>query len=193
LLTQRKGRAAMRRIIPCKRGTHMPHPARAPQRQAGHTPAAGHAGIDRGHPDPYHARALPSEPTWCPACGAVFENGRWQWLERPSTDAQLLSCAACERTRDERPAGIVHIAGAFAHAHHAELLALLQQHAEEVAAEQPLQRVMAIRDTDDAMQVCTTDIRLAHSLARVLQRTYRGSLQLHYGDAQVLLLAHWRR
>jgi hypothetical protein len=190
---QRNGRAGMRRIIRRKRGKHMPYSARATQRDAGATPATGHAGIDRSHPDPYHARAVPSEPTWCPACGAVFENGRWQWLERPSTDAQMLSCAACERIRDDRPAGIVHIGGAFAQAHRAELLALLQQHAEEVASEQPLQRVMAIREVADAVQVCTTDIRLAHSMAQVLQRTHRGALQLHYGDAQVLLLAHWRR
>jgi len=157
------------------------------------TPVKGHAGIREDQHDPYLAHAKPAEPTWCPSCGAVFEQGRWQWKERLSPRAPQLLCAACRRTNDHMPAGIVQIDGEFARAHRDEMLAMLQHRAERAKAEHPLQRIMAISDTADGLEVTTTDIHLAHELAQALHHTYHGDLQLHYGDKQVLLRAHWRR
>jgi NMD protein affecting ribosome stability and mRNA decay len=122
----------------------------------------------------------------------VYDRGDWHWAERPGEALQAL-CAACQRTRDGKPAGIVQIDGDFARAHRDEILALLQRCAERAQADHPQQRIMAITDTDTGVQVATTDSQLAHDLARVLQHTHRGALKLHYSDAQVLLRAQWRR
>jgi NMD protein affecting ribosome stability and mRNA decay len=157
------------------------------------TPLKGHAGIAENQHDPYAMHAKPAEPTWCPECGAVFEQGRWQWKERLSGHAPQMLCAACRRTRDNVPAGIVQIDGDYALAHRAELLAMLQHRADRAKAEHPLQRIMAITESGTSLEVSTTDIHLAHELAQALHHAYHGDLQLSYSDQQVLLRARWRR
>jgi len=163
---------------------------------AGHRNTEGTMLIDtesrHGHHDAYHAYANPAALTWCLACGAVFERGEWRWAERPGEAVQAL-CAACQRTRDGRPAGLVQIDGDFARAHRDEIVALLQRCADQAKAQRPQQRIMAVTDTAAGVQVATTDSQLAHELARRLQQTHRGELKLHYSDAQVLLRAQWRR
>jgi hypothetical protein len=42
---------------------------------------------DDGVGDPYKLRLKLSEPTRCPACGAVYQEGRWQWMELPPANA----------------------------------------------------------------------------------------------------------
>jgi NMD protein affecting ribosome stability and mRNA decay len=165
--------------------------AGAEHHHSGGTLLAG-AEESRGHHDAYHAYANPAELTWCPGCGAVFDRGEWHWAERPGEAVRAL-CAACQRTRHGRPAGLVQIDGDYARAHREEILALLQRCADQARAERPQQRIMAVTDTTMGVQVATTDSQLAHELARLLQRTHRGELKLHYSDAQVLLRAQWRR
>jgi NMD protein affecting ribosome stability and mRNA decay len=165
--------------------------AGARQRSTGGTVLAGTA-LRHEHHDAYHAYANPAALTWCPACGAVFDRGSWRWAERPGEAVQAL-CAACQRSRDGRPAGLVQIEGDFARGHRDEIVALLQRGADEAKAQRPPQRIMAVTDTTTGIQVATTDSQLAHELARLLQRTHGGTLALHYSDAQVLLRAQWRR
>jgi len=171
----------------------MSHFDKTTRRHTDGTPVKGRAGPGEDRHDPYALHAKPAEPTWCPECGAVFEQGRWQWKERVSSRAPSLLCAACKRTRDNMPAGIVQIDGPFAREHRDEVLAMLQHRAERAKAEHPLQRMMAITDRADALEVTTTDIHLAGELAHALQHAFQGELQLDYADHQVLLRAHWRR
>ena len=42
---------------------------------------------------------------YCPACNAVFKDGRWQWAESWPADAHKETCQACHRTKDNYPAG----------------------------------------------------------------------------------------
>jgi NMD protein affecting ribosome stability and mRNA decay len=157
------------------------------------TPVKGRAGVDENLHDPYRLQAKPAEPTWCPQCGAVFEQGRWQWKERLSTKAPRVLCAACARTRDQQPAGIVEIDGEFAHQHHDELMSLVRHHAERAKAEHPMQRIMDIVRSDDGTRITTTDIHLARDLAQALHDAYKGDLALKYSTDEMLLRAHWRR
>jgi NMD protein affecting ribosome stability and mRNA decay len=157
------------------------------------TPVKGRAGVDENLHDPYHAQAKPPEPTWCPECGAVFEQGRWQWKERLSERAPKRLCAACQRIHDQQPAGIVDIDGDFARAHRDEWLSLLRHHAERAKAEHPLQRIIAITDRDGGTRITTTDIHLARDLAHALHNAFHGDLQLKYNDGETLLRAHWQR
>ena len=70
--------------------------------------------------DPYARRMKPPGPTVCPHCGAVFHEGRWQWMRLPM-EANRASCPACQRVHDDYPAGIVSLTGSFVIEHRDEL------------------------------------------------------------------------
>jgi hypothetical protein len=63
--------------------------------------------------DPYRSQSKPAEPAVCPTCGLVYHVGRWQRLPLPAK-AHEHTCPACLRIRDDMPAGIVTLGGAFA-------------------------------------------------------------------------------
>ena len=142
--------------------------------------------------DPYQTREKLSEPTVCSDCGAVYQEGRWQWMT-PAAHAQQALCAACRRIQENMPAGYVTLEGRFAQEHHEELLNLIQHLATREKAEHPLQRIMAIEEQDDRVLITTTDIHLAHGIGQALQHAYKGSLDSDYNKEQYLLRVHWQR
>lgn len=146
---------------------------------------------ERDH-DAYRADHKPPEPTACPTCHATFHAGRWQW-GAPVAGAHEALCPACRRIHDAFPAGYLTIEGDFFKLHRDELLRLVEHRAEHVKAEHPLQRIMAIEETDDGVLVTTTDTHLARGLGEALHHAYQGELNFRHEEAQNLLRAHWRR
>jgi len=142
--------------------------------------------------DSYKAGRKLREPTRCPDCGAVFQNGRWIWGTAPAA-AHQERCPACHRIHDKFPAGFVALKGAFLAEHRDEILHLIRNHEAKEKAEHPLQRIIAIVDSADGVMVTTTDIHLARDLAQALHRAYKGELELHYNKEDNLLRATWTR
>lgn len=142
--------------------------------------------------DPYRAAAKPPEPTQCPQCKAVFAAGRWSWAESPE-DAYEHLCPACQRIQDHFPAGYVTIKGAFFKDHRDEILQLINNKADRERENRPLQRIMAIEDVRDGLQVTTTDSHLARGIAEALQSAYKGDLKLRYSRDENLVRATWSR
>ena len=146
---------------------------------------------EREH-DSYKRQQKPPEPSSCPDCGAVFHAGRWQWGQSLPASNDVI-CPACQRVRDQFPAGFLHVGGAFLAEHRDEMLSLINHHAQRAKAEHPLARVMEIRDEGDGMLLTTTDIHLARDLGEALHHAYHGELEFYYNDAEQLLRVHWRR
>ena len=149
---------------------------------------------EREH-DSYRQQQKPAEPAACPECDAVFHAGRWQWGVKQDGAADVL-CPACLRIRDGFPAGFVSVGGEFFVVHRAEILGLIQHHAEKESAQHPLVRIMAIdEETSGAggILVTTTDIHLARDLGDALHKAYHGDLDFHYNEAEKRLRVHWRR
>lgn len=142
--------------------------------------------------DSYKAGRKLHEPTRCPDCGAVFQNGRWVWGSAPA-GAHEARCPACHRIHDKFPAGFVTLKGAFLQAHRDEILQLMRNHEAKEKAEHPLQRIMAIVESAEEMLVTTTDAHLGRDLAQALQRAYKGELEFHYNKEDNLLRASWTR
>ena len=46
--------------------------------------------------DSYKVKGKLNEPMHCTDCGAVFNGGLWQWLDKP-VDAHQTICPACTR------------------------------------------------------------------------------------------------
>lgn len=142
--------------------------------------------------DPYLEREKLSEPSVCSDCGAVYHEGRWQWIAPPANALQA-RCAACRRIHEKMPAGYVSIEGQFARDHREELLSLARHLETREKTEHPLQRIMSIEDQDDKLMITTTDIHLARGIGEALQHAYKGELDFHYNKAEYLLRVSWKR
>ena len=164
-------------------------PARAPRLVSRDNPQEQRAANDA---DPYRAATKPAGPAYCPTCKAVFTGGRWTWDRKPE-DAYEHLCPACQRIRDKFPAGYVLIKGEFTKDHRDEIVALIASTESREKAEHPLQRIMAIEDVREGLQVTTTDSTLARGIGEALHEAYKGDLKLRYSRDENLLRATWKR
>jgi len=161
-------------------------------RFAGFEPVRRDRMVQETRHDPYQAKHKLPEPTVCPQCGAVFHDGRWQWLARPAgADEEM--CPACHRIHDGYPAGFVTVEGSFFKQHREELLHLIRNEETRAKAEHPLKRIMQIEDKDDGLLVTTTDIHLARGIGEALHHAYQGELEYHYNERENLLRVVWSR
>lgn len=142
--------------------------------------------------DTYKLQKKLAEPTVCSECGAVFHAGRWQ-MGVPAAGAEQVVCPACQRIRDDYPAGYVDVGGNFFATHRSEILSLLRHHEGRERGQHPLARIMAITDTPTGVLVTTTDIHLARELGDALHHAYQGDLAYHYNEAENRLRVHWLR
>ena len=72
------------------------------------------------HNDPYRPKTKLPQPTVCPQCALVFEDGRWQSAARPAGTVHEHRCPACRRINDRFPAGYVTLQGDFVDTHRRE-------------------------------------------------------------------------
>lgn len=142
--------------------------------------------------DPYQDQANLYESSVCSNCGAVYLDGRWQWVS-PPVHALHTRCPACRRIDEKAPAGYVSIEGQFAHDHRQELMALIRDLERQEKAEHPLQRIMSTEEHADKLRIMTTDIHLVRAIGEALQRAYQGRLDFNYTDAEYLLRVSWQR
>jgi len=140
--------------------------------------------------DAYKAKGKLPEPSVCPQCGAVFHQGRWQWLKAPA-GAHAATCPACHRIHDHFPAGFVTLKGEFLQGHRDEILNLVHNEEKREKADHPLKRIMAVEEKGDEVLVTTTDIHLARSIGDALHHAYQGELEYHYNPEQSLLRVEW--
>ena len=147
---------------------------------------------DSARHDPYQARSKPAEPVVCPGCGAVFHEGRWQWLSEPA-GAERLTCPACQRMAVDDPAGIVTLAGPFVLSHRDEVGALVRHQEELEKTEHALNRIMMVRNLPDGLEITTTDIHLPRRIGEKMCDAYGGDLQVDYQEDRYFLRVRWSR
>lgn len=134
----------------------------------------------------------PHDPSVCPSCGAVYREGRWQWLARPD-HPELAVCAACRRTAEMLPAGYVYIDGAFADDHLVDILELVRREEASVRAAHPMQRIMSIDEHGGTTIVMTTGEHLARAIGAALNAAWDGALRIQNGSGAHLVRVYWRR
>jgi NMD protein affecting ribosome stability and mRNA decay len=148
--------------------------------------------IEEVRHDPYHPREKLPEPTFCPDCKAVYQEGRWQWLKRPPAFNEH-QCPACQRIRDRYPAGFVTLSGKFFAGHRDDVLNLARKEETREKAEHPLQRIIDIQQEDDQTVITTTDLRVAHKIADAIHQAYQGSLEVKFTPDEYRVRIRWSR
>ena len=133
-----------------------------------------------------------SEPTVCQECGAVYHQGRWQWMDAPAS-AEKQTCPACRRVHDDFPAGFITLSGSFFKAHEAEIRQLIQHRAEHERAEHPLKRIISIKEQEGTVIVTTTDTHLAKGIGQALHDAYHGTLEVKQTPGEYLVRIQWSR
>ena len=142
--------------------------------------------------DPYALRGKLVDPSACTECHAIYRAGRWAW-GAPPADAARVVCPACRRIADGYPAGVVHLSGDYAAAHRAELVQLVRHIEERERAEHPLKRIIAIREAEAALEITSTDAKLARGIGTALRRAHDGVLHASATSRENLVRVSWER
>ncbi len=159
----------------------------------------GHRGIRGGlRPhlqDPYLVRKGYKEPTLCPRCGLVYKNRRWQRIAKFVREdaAEVHKCPACRKIEDHYAMGVVHITGDFYKEHREEILNMIKNEEKKEVVHNPLDRIMAIKQDGDRVEIETTSENLAIHLGRMLYHSYGGSVEYKFSDEQKLARVFWHR
>lgn len=142
--------------------------------------------------DAYKNKGKLAEPAVCGQCGAVYHEGRWQWINAPA-GADHVTCPACHRINDNAPAGFVTLKGPFLERHGEEIRRLIQHHAEHERLEHPLKRIIAFDSQAGTLLVTTTDTHLARGIGEAIHHAYQGELKVSHTAGENLVRVDWAR
>jgi hypothetical protein len=148
--------------------------------------------MDETGRDPYQTHGKLSGPTGCSECGAVYNDGRWQWMPGSQTVAKTV-CPACRRIHDRFPAGFITLSGPFLLGHREEILNLMRQEEQREKAEHPLQRIIRIEEEGDQTLVTTTDLRIAQRLGEAIHQAFHGKLEVKFAPHEYRVRINWHR
>ena len=146
---------------------------------------------EKRHDTYQEQRKLP-EPTVCSECGAVYLEGRWAWWEA-AVNAHAIVCPACQRIKDNFPAGYLEIRGGFFASHSGEINNLIRNLEAQEKKAHPMERIMAIAGEGERNLVTTTGIHLARRIGEALNNAYQGELAFAYGDGEKSIRLTWLR
>ena len=142
------------------------------------------------------------ESAVCVVCGAVYVNRRWSAHDslvgnkkhKASRPYQMTVCPACKQQRSGEPRGFVFLDGAFASEHQNEIKQLLRNEAERAAEDNPLARILDMKEGEEHhLAVTTTTEHLAQRLGHRLEKAFGGSVLYDFSHENKLARVSWRR
>lgn len=151
----------------------------------------------RSHQAPVaHAPASAPDLTCCDRCGLVFFRKTWR-RARPRTARALLArrrwgiCPACRQAQTGEAFGRVLLEGELTAGVKRELVRRIRNVCRRAAFTQPERRLLALRRTGGGLEVLTTSQKLAHRIAREVEKAFGGRASYAWSDADGRLLARW--
>lgn len=149
--------------------------------------------------DPQAQRAHLPERTVCSRCNAVVHNGLWKMdagqkhLLLSMGAASEVVCPACRQVEEHAPEGVLTLRGNFLREHAVEIVHLIRNEADEALVDNPMERIIDLRTTEDEWVVETTNEKLAQRIGRAVYRAYKGDLDYHWGGGNHLARVDWTR
>jgi NMD protein affecting ribosome stability and mRNA decay len=170
-------------------------------RNIGHRqpPAAIHvaprgARADRTPPVALRA-AVEREPTMCERCGAVYLNKTWRAGERTSRTSLVgvgwTLCPACAQVEDAEYFGRIRVTAPLAPERELEVRRRIWRVEGRARHTQPERRTVRIDRGRAGLEILTTSQKLAHRIARELEKAFGGRAHYTWTDREGALDATW--
>ncbi len=149
--------------------------------------------------DVYVSKEGMKEFAVCGGCQAFYHDKRWYPAGDESVSAgsgalrHEVTCPACQRMRDNNPAGVVTFSGDYLVAHENAILNAIRNVEEKSRAKNPLSRIMGIGQEGNGLIVRTTDERLAEKLGKEIYRAHSGDLTFQWSKQESFVRVNWHR
>lgn len=147
---------------------------------------------------PSQARGHYTDGTVCSGCGSVVAGRRWtldplraRLLVSAGTPDQVV-CPVC-RKEAELPAGILTLRGDYWLCHRDEILNLIRNEGDEARRDNPLERILALREEKGGLVVETTNEKLAQKIGRSVEKAHKGQIRYRWGNGNPLVRVDWER
>ena len=105
----------------------------------------------------------------------------------------LRRCPACRKIADGFPSGVVTLRGSFLRTHRDEILKIVRNEERRARETNPLERIMAIREGDESVEILTTDEKLAQRVGREIRKAYQGTVSFKWSEDANLVRVNWSR
>ena len=147
--------------------------------------------------DPYLPWGGMQEVAVCKRCGAVYHHKRWA-MEGPPAVLQghtirSVLCPACRRIHDHFPGGIITLRGGFLNTHKDQILHLVKNEEARAKENNPLERIISIKDWGNHIEIHTTNERFAQRIGKEIQRAYKGDATYHWSLNNHFVRVEWHR
>ncbi|MGE5190008.1 MAG: BCAM0308 family protein [Gemmatimonadota bacterium] len=160
---------------------------------------ASRKNVDR-ETDPYIPRKTASEIGICPKCRAICRNKRWviderefEALTRGGAGIAWRRCPACRKIEHGFPSGVVTLSGGYLRGHRDDILNLIRNEDRRAMGFNPLERIISMEDRGDALEIATTDEKLAQRIGREVRKACRGTVEYKWSEDSKLLRVNWAR
>jgi hypothetical protein len=138
----------------------------------------------------------PEDPSVCDSCGSVYTAKTWR-RDRP-LPAKLLDaagwtiCPACRQARSGKYYGRVLVRGVEATSNLDAIRLRIANVERRAEFTQPERRIIASNWDGATFEVLTTSQKLAHRIARELQKAFGGRARYTWSDKDGALTATWQ-
>jgi hypothetical protein len=138
----------------------------------------------------------PEDPSVCDVCGSVYTAKTWR-RDRP-LPAKLIDaaawtiCPACKQAKTGRYFGRVIVRGASALSNLDAIRARIANVERRAEFTQPERRIVSSVWDGTTLEVRTTSQKLAHRIARELQKAFGGRARYTWSDQDGALTAVWQ-
>ena len=146
--------------------------------------------------DPYLSKAVSGGSGKCVKCSAIYKNKRWALpKEGAPVDAALkkLTCPACQKIKDKFAGGYVTLKGDFLKEHRGEIMNLIKNKEIRAIRNNPLERIMDIKDVGNSIEITTTTDKFAQMLGRIIHKAFSGTIEYKWSDDVKIARVLWQR
>ncbi|TAH37227.1 MAG: ATPase [Planctomycetota bacterium] len=147
-------------------------------------------GVQSRHPAVYALLAKRAGAFVCDDCGVVQYAGKWRWGAPPRVEIQTGRCPACQRIRERYPAGTIRLPRAFLERRE-EILHMIHNVERARKAENPLERLMEVKESGGRLVITTTGTHIARQIAHRLARRFHQKARIRYAADESLIRVDW--